>query len=352
MNTDIRISVDFFAHHKTRKLRKRIGADGVLSLIQLWTYAAKLRPDGDLDGMSEEDIELAADWNDDNGVFVAALADVGFLECVDGRYILHDWLENNPWAGGSDARSDASRFSRMARSFPNEYQTLVQAGIKGISKADYEELKLAKNPSTIVQRIINDTSTVVQWSLNDRKEGVPNRSNEPNERPSPAPFPDPDPKGINTPPLPPTGEGVAEDAAQSSPQPAQPDAPKKKRREPTGNSLPELRQAIDGFTAHEPLRNALEAFRAMRERMRKPLTGRALELTFRELEKLAPNNPALQVEIVNQSIMRGWQGVFELKGPVQANAVAERVLSRNAETTAAVLAARQQERRAHGNEQL
>ena len=191
MNTDIRIAVDFFAHHKTRKLKKRVGSDGVLSLIQLWTYAAKLRPDGDLDGMSEEDIELAADWLGEDGAFVAALVDVGFLECVDGRYILHDWLENNPWAGGSDARSDASRFSRMARSFPNEYQTLVQAGIKGISKADYEELKLAKNPSTIVQRIINDISTTVERPLNGRNDVVPNRSNESNERPSPAPSPSP-----------------------------------------------------------------------------------------------------------------------------------------------------------------
>ncbi len=189
MNTDIRIAVDFFAHHKTRKLRKRIGADGVLSLIQLWTYAAKLRPDGDLDGMSAEDIELAADWGGEDGDFVKTLADVGFLDFVDDHYILHDWLENNPWAGGSDARSDTSRFNRMARSFPNEYQTLVQAGIKGISKADYEELKLAKNPSTILQRIINGTSTTVEQPLNVRNYVVPIRSNESNERPSPAPSP-------------------------------------------------------------------------------------------------------------------------------------------------------------------
>lgn len=202
MNTDIRIAVDFFAHHKTRKLRKRIGADGVLSLVQLWTYAAKLRPDGDLDGMSEEDIELAADWSGEDGDFVKALVDVGFLDVEDGRYFLHDWLENNPWAGGSDARSDASRFSRMARSFPNEYQTLVQAGIKSISKADYEELKLAKNSSSVVQRIVNafstsaerssnGASTTVERPLNERNEVVPVRSNESNERLSPAPSPDP-----------------------------------------------------------------------------------------------------------------------------------------------------------------
>ncbi len=189
MNTDIRISVDFFAHHKTRKLRKRIGADGVLSLIQLWTYAAKLRPDGDLDGMSEEDIELAADWSGEDGDFVKALADVGFLDFVDGHYLLHDWIENNPWAGGSDARSDTSRFSRMAYTFPNEYQTLLQAGIKGISKADYEKLKLAKNPFEIVQRIINDTSTTLERPLNDVERPLKRPLNESNERSSPAPSP-------------------------------------------------------------------------------------------------------------------------------------------------------------------
>lgn len=210
MNTDIRIAVDFFAHHKVRKLRKRIGTDGVLSLIQLWTYAAKLRPDGDLDGMSEEDIELAADWVGEDGDFVKALVDVGFLDVGDGRYFLHDWLENNPWAGGSDARSDASRFSRMARSFPNEYQTLVQAGIKGISKADYEELKLAKNPSSVVQRIVNAFSTTVERPLNDRNDAVPIRPDESNERLSPAPSPVLNINNILKPPVDP-GTKIARD---------------------------------------------------------------------------------------------------------------------------------------------
>lgn len=230
MNTDIRIAVDFFAHHKTRKLKKRIGSDGILSLIQLWTYAAKIRPDGDFDGMSEEDIELAADWDGEDGAFVAALTDVGFLECVDGRFVLHDWAENNPWAVGSDSRSDTSRLSRMARSFPNEYQTLVQAGIKGISKTDYEELKLAKNPSDIVQRIINDTSTTVKRPLNDCKDGVSNRSNESNERPSPAPSPSP--VLINIPPLPPPqggacGEEGEKPSSAGRDAPAKTDAPSK-----------------------------------------------------------------------------------------------------------------------------
>ncbi|MDE7064195.1 MAG: hypothetical protein K2O70_01835 [Desulfovibrionaceae bacterium] len=359
MNTDIRIAVDFFAHHKTRKLKKRIGSDGVLSLIQLWTYAAKIRPDGDLDGMSGEDIELAADWDGEDGAFAAALADVGFLECVDGRFVLHDWVENNPWAVGSDSRSDTSRLSRMSRSFPNEYQTLVQAWIKGISKADYEELKLAKNPSTIVQRIINDTSTTVEQPLNDRKDSVPNRSNEFNERPSPAPSPSPVlEENINTPPLPPTGGNAVGETEQIPPQPIpeQPDVPEgaskpeRRKRDPTGNTLPELRQAIAALTPSEPLRKALEDFRAMRERIRKPLTGRGLELLFGKLHELAPGNEAMQVAIVEQSTMNGWQGIFPLNGPMRAGHAVGQLMGKNAQTMAAVLAARQQGRA--GNERV
>ena len=42
MNSDFRVSVDFFAHHKTKKLRRRLGYEGVVALLQLWAYAAPL----------------------------------------------------------------------------------------------------------------------------------------------------------------------------------------------------------------------------------------------------------------------------------------------------------------------
>ena len=47
--------------------------------------------------------------------------------------------------------------------------------------------------------------------------------------------------------------------------------------------------------------------------MRKPLTDRALALTLSELEKLAPGDDEKKIAILNQSIQRGWQGVFPLK---------------------------------------
>ena len=43
MNSDFRVSVDFFAHHKTKKLRRRLGYEGVVALLQLWAYAARVR---------------------------------------------------------------------------------------------------------------------------------------------------------------------------------------------------------------------------------------------------------------------------------------------------------------------
>lgn len=58
---------------------------------------------------------------------------------------------------------------------------------------------------------------------------------------------------------------------------------------------------------------ALKDFVEMRKKMRKPLTERALALTLSELEKLAPGDDEKKIAILNQSIQRGWQGVFPLK---------------------------------------
>ena len=63
---------------------------------------------------------------------------------------------------------------------------------------------------------------------------------------------------------------------------------------------------------------ALNDFAEMRKKMRKPLTDRALALTLSELEKLAPGDDDKKIAILNQSIQRGWQGVFPLKDETEA----------------------------------
>lgn len=62
-----------------------------------------------------------------------------------------------------------------------------------------------------------------------------------------------------------------------------------------------------------PLDLAMDEFAKFRKAMKKPLTDKARELTLQELENLAPNDEETQILILNQSIQRGWQGVFPLK---------------------------------------
>ena len=71
-----------------------------------------------------------------------------------------------------------------------------------------------------------------------------------------------------------------------------------------------------------PLDLALDEFAKARKAMKKPLTDRARQLTLIELEKLAPGDDAMKIAILNQSIQRGWQGVFELKEDTVRHATA------------------------------
>ena len=95
MNTDIRLSVFFLDHPKTVKLKRRLGLDGVESLIRLWTWTALNRPDGDI-GQDPDDIEIAARWDGEPGAFVSALESLRWIDLRDGRYLLHDWDNHQP----------------------------------------------------------------------------------------------------------------------------------------------------------------------------------------------------------------------------------------------------------------
>ena len=61
------------------------------------------------------------------------------------------------------------------------------------------------------------------------------------------------------------------------------------------------------------LRQAVDEFKAMRNRMRKPMTPLAVDLMLKKLEQLSPGDEQKQVEILHQSIENGWTGVYELK---------------------------------------
>lgn len=110
MNKDIRIDLSFSNHRKRKKLFCLLGAQGVLSLIDLWLKAAESRPKGILIGMDEIDIALDAQWNGDPAEFCKALCNIGFLDRTqDGTYSIHDWPEHQPFAYYADERTQRAK---------------------------------------------------------------------------------------------------------------------------------------------------------------------------------------------------------------------------------------------------
>jgi hypothetical protein len=115
MADDARISTAFPQHPKTKLVRKRLGFEGTWALVCLILWVANNKADGDLAGMSDEEIEVAVDWGGKDGDFIATLKDVRFLDGESGSYTIHDWAEHNPYAATRQKRVDASKEANRIR---------------------------------------------------------------------------------------------------------------------------------------------------------------------------------------------------------------------------------------------
>lgn len=67
----------------------------------------------------------------------------------------------------------------------------------------------------------------------------------------------------------------------------------------------------------DELKEAWEGFVEMRKAGRKTFTERAAKLIANKVEKIAQGDDAMKAAILNQSVERGWQGVFPLKDEKQ-----------------------------------
>ena len=74
-----------------------------------------------------------------------------------------------------------------------------------------------------------------------------------------------------------------------------------------------LKKCIEDYTNNPAIIESINGFIEMRKTLRKPLTDKALILVFTKLDKLSKSDTE-KIEILNQSIMNSWQGVFPLKG--------------------------------------
>lgn len=66
------------------------------------------------------------------------------------------------------------------------------------------------------------------------------------------------------------------------------------------------------YNADPSLNQAIIKFVEFRKSIKKPMTEHAVDLMVRKLQKMTPDI-GKQIEIINQSILNGWQGIFPLK---------------------------------------
>ena len=87
------------------------------------------------------------------------------------------------------------------------------------------------------------------------------------------------------------------------------DISNKKEKE---NKKSNIDKIIEAYTKNDLLVEAIRDFIKMRSTIKKPLTDRALKGILNKLDSFATNDLD-KVEILENSIMNCWQGVFELK---------------------------------------
>lgn len=122
-----------------------LGEDVTGYLLDLWIAAAMSRPDGVLIGWDRTDIGIESGWESDVDRYVDALLSVGFLEQgEDGIFILHDWLDHNPWASASNKRSEEGVFNNLKRWYPEIAKQLASQGVSSITKEEYKALTTGK----------------------------------------------------------------------------------------------------------------------------------------------------------------------------------------------------------------
>lgn len=190
---DARVKVTLPDHPKTKKLIRKCGQAGAWNLIRLFLFVAANRPDGDLAGMDDDDIEIAADWLGDPGALVAALVEVQFLTGEQGKRAVHDWADHNPWASGSEARSEKSRWAALCKQH-------------GRQKA----AEMMPEYAASLRQALPESASGTPPAVPESASGTPLADS--GSAPSPSPSPSPKQEQELTPPTPrKRGEGVVSD---------------------------------------------------------------------------------------------------------------------------------------------
>jgi hypothetical protein len=112
---DLRLKTSWRVSLKRRLLQRKLGAEGVLALVDLWTWCAIERPSGDLAGIGDDEIEIACDWTGAPGALVAALVELRLLDGAEGARSVHDWAEHNGYCATAADRSASAKVAAAIR---------------------------------------------------------------------------------------------------------------------------------------------------------------------------------------------------------------------------------------------
>lgn len=80
----------------------------------------------------------------------------------------------------------------------------------------------------------------------------------------------------------------------------------------------EIDDLIESYTDNKELIDTLYEFIKYRKGIKKAMSTHAVKLMLNKLNKLS-NNDSIKIEILNQSILNGWTGIFELKNGYNRN---------------------------------
>ena len=98
------------------------------------------------------------------------------------------------------------------------------------------------------------------------------------------------------------------------------DKKEKKEKTSSKNNKSEIDILIEEYTNNAELKNTLIEFVKHRKSLKAPMTTRALKQLMNKLNSLATND-SIKIEILNESILNGWKGVFPLKNNWTPNKV-------------------------------
>ena len=113
MVDDIRLVIGWPSHWKTRALRRACGDRAPLCLIELWMYAAQHKPDGNLGGMTDDEIEAAAGWEGERGAFAGSLRSP--CRYLDEGNVLHQWDDHQRYVVTAPLRKAQASAAAAAR---------------------------------------------------------------------------------------------------------------------------------------------------------------------------------------------------------------------------------------------